>query len=264
MRDVVGMSRDFLNGPLILSTQNGVRSDTLLKMMLGEENLISSIVMFGATYAPFNKIIYNFEGNWLIGRPFSPNDDKVKQVVDFLKRAFNVIEVENIAAMKWTKIFVNSSNCLPALTGKSMQETYSDIGMCRLALMILKESFEVVKALGIELPNLPDFEIDKLKRLTQMNMEEAAHVFSSIMTNLSKEPLYGSILQSIQRGRPSEIDYINGEVANQAKFYNLQAKFNSRVTELVHAVEANKKILTFEQVLEEMEKAKKLEKEDFF
>lgn len=264
LRDVVEMSREFLNGPLILSTQNGVRSDKLLKMMLGEENLISSIVMFGATYVPFNKVVYNFEGNWLIGRPFGPNDEKVKQVVEFLKQAFEVVEVENILSMKWTKIFVNSSNCLPALVGKSMQETYANLDMCKLALRILKEGFEVVQGLKIELPNLPNFEIDKLRGLTQMNPDEGAPIFSSIMTNLSKEPLYGSVLQSIQRGRLSEIDFINGEIANQARLHNLSARINTRVVELVHTVETTKTFLTFEQVLTEIEKTSKLEKEDFF
>ncbi|MFH1692265.1 MAG: 2-dehydropantoate 2-reductase [Candidatus Omnitrophota bacterium] len=264
LRDVVEMSREFLIGPLILSTQNGVRSDTLLKMMLGEENLISSIVMFGATYVPHNKVVHNFEGNWLIGRPFGPNDEKVKQVAEFLKQALDVVEVENISAMKWTKIFVNSSNCLPALVGKSMQETYANLDMCKLALRILKEGFEIVKTLGVELPNLPDFEIDKLKGLTQMGIDEAAPIFSSIMTNLSKEPLYGSILQSIQRGKLTEIDYINGELANQARLHNLSARLNTRVTELVHAVETKKTFLTFEEVLSEIEKTSKLEKEDFF
>lgn len=264
LRDVVEMSREFLTGPLILSTQNGVRSDTLLKMMLGEENLISSIIMFGATYIPYNRVVCNFEGNWLIGRPFGANDDKVKNVIEFLKEAFSVVEVENISAMKWTKIFVNSSNCLPALIGKSMQETYANLEMCKLALRILKEGFEVVESLGIELPNLPDFEIDKLRGLIQMDLQEAAPIFSSIMVNLSKEPLYGSILQSIQRGKLTEIDYINGEIANQARIHNIVARLNTRITELVHGVEMHKAFLTIEQLLEEIEKTNKLKKEDFF
>lgn len=263
IQDAVDKSRDFLNTCLILSTQNGVRADKLLRMMLGEENIISSIVMFGATYAPFNKITHNFEGNWLIGRPFGPNDQKVKEVVDFLKVAFSAVEVENISAMKWTKLFVNFSNCLPALVGKSMQETYSNLEMCKLALRLLKEGFDAVGQLGIQLVDMPDFEVEKFKGLSFMPVEEAGPIFSKIMTTLSKEPLYGSILQSIQRGRPSEIDFINGEIANQAKLHNIEAKLNTRVTELVHYVEAKKIFLTFNQVLEEMEKSRILQKEDF-
>lgn len=262
--DAIDKSREFLAGSVILSTQNGVRADKLLEIMLGKENLISSIVMFGATYIPYNRIVHNFEGSWLVGRTEGPNDAKVKEVVDFLKVAFNALEVENISSMKWTKIFINFSNCLPALVGKSMQETYRDLEMCKLSLRLLKEGFDVVEKLAIPLAPMPDFDVEKLKSLTRMPWDEAAPLFSGIMTNLSKEPLYGSILQSLQRGRPTEIDYINGEIANQGKLNNIEAKLNARVTELVHHVENVKKFFTFQEVLKEMEGSAQLTREDFF
>jgi 2-dehydropantoate 2-reductase len=262
--DAVDKSREFLMGPVILSAQNGVRADKLLEMMLGKEKLISSIVMFGATYVPYNKIVHNFEGNWLMGRSDAPHDAKVKEVMDLLKVAFNVVEVENIASMKWTKIFINSSNGLAALVGKSIQETYSDLEMCKLSLRLLKEGFDVVEKLALPLANMPDFDVEKLKGLTRMPLDAGAPIFSGIMTSLSKEPLYGSILQSLQRGRPTEIDYINGEIANQAKLNNIEAKLNTRVTELVHHVENVKKFFTFAEVLQEMERSAQLNKEDFF
>jgi len=71
--------------------------------------------------------------------------------------------------------------------------------------------------MGIKLVNLPDFDLEKFRGLTNMPFEQSAQIFSGIMANLSKEPLYGSILQSIKRGKPSEIDYINGEVVNLAR-----------------------------------------------
>ncbi|HAJ56442.1 MAG TPA: hypothetical protein DCL35_01585 [Candidatus Omnitrophica bacterium] len=264
IRDAIDRSRDALSGTTILSTQNGVRADKLLEMMLGADSIISSIVMFGSTYTPYNRIVHNFEGNWLIGRPFEPNDDKVRETADFLKAAFNTVEVENISAMKWTKIFVNFSNCLPALVGKSMQETYANMDMCKLSLRLLREGFDAVDKLGIQLASMPDFDIEKLKGLTRMPPEEAAPVFSGIMMNLSKEPLYGSILQSIQRGRPSEIDYINGEIANQAKLGGIDAKLNTRAVELVHIVETTKKFFSFDEVLEQVDKSAQLKREDFF
>jgi len=265
LRDCVDQSRDFLTGStIILSTQNGVRADRLLEMMLGKDNIISSIVMFGATYSPYNRIVHNFEGNWLIGRPFGANDEKVRKVAEFLKVAFNTVEVEDISAMKWSKIFVNFSNCIPALIGKSVQEVYANMDMCKLSLRILKEGFEVAEKLGIKLLNMPDFDIEKLKGLSLMPLDESAPIFSGIMINLSKEPLYGSILQSIQRGRPSEIDFINGEIANQAKLNNVEAKLNTRVTELVHQVESTGKFIKIDDVLAEIERDAQLKREDFF
>jgi len=265
IRDAVDKSRDFLvDGPLILSTQNGVRADKLLSLMLGNEKLVSSIVMFGATYVPFHRVVHNFEGNWLVGRPFGANDEAVGQVAALLKPAFSVVPVENIGGMKWTKVFVNMSNGIPAVLGKSMQETYADLAMCGWALKILKEGFDVVDQLKIELLDMPDFEVKKLKGLAQMPAEQAAPIYSGIMTKLSDQPLYGSILQSIQRGRPSEIDFINGEVANQAKTHNIDAKLNTRITELVHKVEAAKSFMTPEAFSQDMERCLQIKREDFF
>jgi 2-dehydropantoate 2-reductase len=220
--------------------------------------------MFGATYFPYNRLVHNFEGSWLIGRPSGSNDGPVTEVADFLKVAFNVEAVDNINGMKWTKIFVNMSNALPAIVGKSMQETYADLRMCSMALRLLKEGFDAAEKLGITLLSMPDFDVDKLKGLARMPPEQAAPIYSGIMTTLSKEPLYGSILQSLQRGRLTEIDFINGELANQAKLHDVEAKLNTRVTQLVHQVEKTKTFLTFDQVLEEMEKSAHLTHEDLF
>ncbi len=249
IRDAVDKSRVFLAQADILSAQNGVRADKLLGLMLGDERIISSIVMFGATYVPYNKVVHNFEGKWLIGRPGGSNDAKVKAVVDFLTPAFAAEEVENIQAMKWTKIFLNSGNALPAILGKSIQETYANMEMCKLALRLQGEGFDLLEKLGIAPASMPEFDVEKLKSLTRMPLDQAAPIYSQIMVNLSKEPLYGSILQSIRRGRPSEIDYINGEFANQAKLHNIDAGLNFRIVEMVHQVERSGRYMTEDDIL---------------
>ncbi|MBU1112866.1 MAG: 2-dehydropantoate 2-reductase, partial [Candidatus Omnitrophica bacterium] len=79
--------------------------------------------------------------------------------------------------------------------------------------------------------------------------DEAAGLFSKIMTNLSKQPLYGSILQSIRRGKKSEIDYINGEIIQLARDNNDQAPLNTKIVELVHKVEAGADFLSKQELL---------------
>ena len=70
-----------------------------------------------------------------------------------------------------------------------------------------------------------------------MPVEQAAGILNKTLTGLSKEPLYGSILQSIMRNKASEIDYINGEVVFLAKNAGLTAPLNRKVVDLVHQVE---------------------------
>jgi uncharacterized repeat protein (TIGR04076 family) len=70
------------------------------------------------------------------------------------------------------------------------------------------------------------------------------------MARLSKEPLYGSVLQSIKRGRPSEIDYLNGEFVRLAEGHGFEAPLNKRIVQLVHRVEKAKKFLSKEKLLD--------------
>jgi 2-dehydropantoate 2-reductase len=61
--------------------------------------------------------------------------------------------------------------------------------------------------------------------------------------------LYGSILQSILRGKRSEIDYLNGEFVRLAEANNLSAPLNKLLVEMVHEVEANKRFFSKEELI---------------
>ena len=248
IQKVVDENRQYLENTLIMTTQNGVQADKILSKSFDQGNIISSIVMFGSTYLKPGYITHNFDGKWIIGKPFTKNDEKLEQIKYELSPAFEVVIVDNIMGMKWTKLFLNLNNCIPALLGLSMQETFSNLEMTKLSIILLKEAFKVVDNEKIKLENLPDFDIAKYRGLVAMPLEEAAKVFSQIMVGLSKEPLYGSILQSIKRNRPSEIDYINGEIARLGQMGLEGAVLNTRMTHLVHQVEKTKKFFTIEEL----------------
>ena len=222
---------------LIMTTQNGVQADNLLSSHFELRAMISSIVMFGATYIQPGEVVYNFPGNWIIGKPFTPVDENVQKVKEIFGKAFSVVVVPNIMGMKWLKLFVNFNNCIPALIGKSMQETFSDMDFCRLSIILLKEGVELVRTVGIEMISLPNFPVDRVMGLTSMPTEQGAAIINKTLTTLSNEPLYGSILQSIKRGKPSEIDFINGEVTHLAKSIGKSSPLNRKVVDLVHQVE---------------------------
>jgi len=244
-------NRKYLEDGLILTTQNGVQADNLLSTHFLLEKMISSIVMFGATYMNPGEVIFNFPGDWIIGRPFGPNDDKVSQVAEILKEAFPVVISHNIMGMKWLKLFVNFNNCIPAVIGKSMQETFSDMDFCRLSIKLLKEGMEIVHKANIELVSLPQFPAERIFGLSSMPLDQAAAIMQKTLTTLSKEPLYGSILQSIKRHKSSEIDFINGEVTQIAKNIRMESPLNRKIVDLVHQVEQRGKFLKPEELKRE-------------
>jgi 2-dehydropantoate 2-reductase len=240
-----------LKNSLLLTTQNGVQADNLVAKYLPQENIISSIVMFGATYLESGKVVHNFEGSWIIGSQFQSNP--TAELIDLsliLDKIFPVIISEDIKGMKYLKIFVNANNCLPAIIGKSTQEVFSDLTISRISIAIWKEAFEVFDKIGIDLVSLPGFPVENLTKFTTMPNAHAAEIFSGLMRNLSKDPLYGSILQSIMRGKLSEIDYINGEFVRLAEKSNMQAPLNKILVEMVHQVEVNHRFFSKEDLIQ--------------
>ena len=241
----------FLENCLILTTQNGVQADNLLSSHLELENMMSSIVMFGSTYIHPGEVVFNFSGDWIIGKPYTTIDRPLQDVVTVLQKAFPMIVANNIMGMKWLKLFVNFNNCIPALIGKSMQEAFADMDFCRLSVMLLKEGLAIVKVAGIQLVSLPNFPVERILGLANMPLDQAAGIINKTLTGLSKEPLYGSILQSILRDKASEIDFINGEITLIADNLHEPAPLNKKVIALVHRVEEEKRFFSPEEIKKE-------------
>ena len=247
LKDNISLIRD----ALILTTQNGVQADNIVAKYLPKKNIISSIVMFGATYLEPAKLVHNFEGSWIIGPSFDgKHPEGFLNLSQALNKAFPVVVTENIAGMKFLKIFANANNCLPAILGKSMQEVFSDPDISRISIAIWQEGLEIINKAGINLISLPGFPVENITKLTSLPVVQGAAVFSQIMKNLSQEPLYGSILQSIMRGRSSEIDYINGEFVRLAEENNVYAPLNKVLVDIVHQVEKNNRFFSKLELIE--------------
>lgn len=245
---------EFLKESYVLTLQNGIRADEIASKYIPKQNIISSIVMFGSTYLEPACVVHNFEGNWIIGSMFAAVGASVRDIGEYLNDIFPVVITDDIKGMKYLKLFVNAHNCVAAILGVSMQEAFSNIEISRISIAIWKEALEVVGKCNIKLVSLPDFSVERLTGLVAMDTVEAAKKFSFIITNLSKEPVYGSILQSIKRGRSSEIDYINGEFVELARKNGLDAPLNGKLVEMVHEVEKTGRFFGKEELLKETKK----------
>lgn len=250
LREAIENNIDNLKGTIVLSAQNGVKADYILSKYFPKNKIITGIVMFGATFYPPNKVVDNFSGELALGGIFGDKPDDLDKVNDFLSPVFNTAVLDNMKGAKYLKLLINLNNCIPAVLGASMQETFLDIDCARLAIKLNREAYAIIKGSGITLADLPSYPKKRIEGMALMDLDEAAGLFSKIMTSLSKEPLYGSILQSIKRSKFSEIDYINGEFVELAKENSLGAPLNKKIIELVHGVEKTGKFLTKRELIE--------------
>ncbi|MCF7916239.1 MAG: 2-dehydropantoate 2-reductase [Candidatus Omnitrophica bacterium] len=237
LENIVKPNLDYLKDATVVSTQNGVRAESILNNFFPAEKIITTIVMFGATFYPPNKVVCNFPGNLILGSVFGQEVKEFTKVKEILNKVFDLEVIANIKGAKYLKLFINLNNCIPAIIGKPMQQVFKNLEIAKLAIKLNKEAYQVVGRSGINLESLPNYPKQRIEGLVSMPPDDAAQLFSKIMTGLSKEPLYGSILQSIKRGKLSEIDYINGAIVQLAKNNNQKASLNEEIVKLVHEVE---------------------------
>lgn len=238
---------EFLENGLILTLQAGVQADNILSSHFQYDRQLSSLVMFGATQIAYGEVALDFEGDWILGKPYLPVDPAVHAVAEVLGKAFKTEVSTTLAGMKWTKLFMDFHYSIPAVLGRSIQETFADLDLCRLSVEILREGVKVAKDAKIELVSLPHFSVDQIFELVSMPTEKSAVIVNKALVDGGDKPVYGSLSQSIRRGKMSEIEFINGELLHMAHQMRQEAPLNEKIVDMVHQVEASKKYFALEE-----------------
>lgn len=255
-QDVVAAVRDnltYLTDVPLVTLQNGVRSDELVASLLPQSQLLSAVVRVAATYLTPGRVTVLEQGMLVVGRPVGPRDAQVNKVAHVLNRAVPTHISDNIQGAHWLKLMVNLNNALPALTNCSVSQVSVDPYLSRLGVGLIREGLRVTDRAGIRLEALPQIPVGLIRLIGRLPIGLAARMFAAMARRTETNwPLLGSTLQSIRRGRPTEIDYLNGEVVQRGKQVGVPTPLNAKVVELVHGVERTGQFLSADIVRQMM------------
>jgi 2-dehydropantoate 2-reductase len=245
----VKANQTFLSDVPIVTFQNGVRSDELVASILPREQILSAVVLMHVTYLLPGKVTVVYQGKLILGRPFGPRDSKLEDVANILNQTVPTRLTDNIQGAHWLKLIVNLNNALPAITNFTMSQVYANTSLRNLAVGLMREGLRVIDRANIRLESLPEVSVGLTKLLNRMPSGIAGRIAAAKVRRLTTVwPLWGSTLQSIQRGRPTEIDYLNGEIMELGKRYGEVTPLNTKMVELVHQVERTGQFLSVEEI----------------
>lgn len=236
----------------VVTMQNGVRSDNIVADILGKENIISAVMLYGGTFLEPGKVIfsnYSKRGSLLIGEPFGHEEKRLERIKEILDKALPTRIAEDIHNAHWTKLIANLNNAIPAVTGLSIQEVGNYPELRRLSFLLMKEGLQTVEKAEVKLSSLPGVPIYIIKLLFNMPSWIGSQVLRLMTISLGNIPIPGSTLQSIKKGKNTEIDYLNGEIVVLGKKLNISTPYNSLAVSLVHQVEKTGKFLTVKELL---------------
>jgi 2-dehydropantoate 2-reductase len=205
----------------VCSVQNGAGNEELVAEHVAR-------VIRGTTF-PAGHVIepghvgWDTKGDTHIG-PFEPRPapmDAVEALADACTRAgMPTHALEDARGAQWRKLIFNAaSNAIAALTGRTHGQV-AEPPTRDLAWAVMAEGRAVADAQGIVLDMSPEELFDHAAR---------------------KDVAYGhkpSMLQDVEAGRETEIDFLNGAIATFGERYGVDAPLNRALTQLVKGKES--------------------------
>ncbi|MFT4198310.1 MAG: 2-dehydropantoate 2-reductase [Pseudoxanthomonas sp.] len=195
----------------VVSLQNGVDNAERLSRVLGRE-AIPAAVYVAVGIEDAGHVVHHGRGELQIGP--SPSSAALAQALS----AANVPTTVSarVAEALWLKLTINCAwNALSALTQSTYGELARDAGIVASMHEVVKECAAVAQALAIELP-------DRL-------WDEVLAISRSMAGQRS------STAQDLARGRPSEIDHINGRIVREGERLGVPVPVNRVLHALVKA-----------------------------
>lgn len=225
---------------VVLTLQNGIPEPMLAKA-LGADRIMGCAVTWAATLLrPGVTLATTGVESWhsSLGRIDGKITDSVMAVREILERMAPTQVTENLIGIRWSKLLINSSfSGMSAALGCTFGEVVENPEALRCAQYIARECILVSQACGVHMEPLAEGE--DFARMMLFRDESDRSSTDWIFRKLFRASALGkaSMLMDIERGIPTEIDYLNGYVCREAETVGIEVPYCSTVVRIVKSVE---------------------------
>ena len=166
--------------------------------------------------------------------------------VDELVRMFSLIDsakpTTNLWGERWSKLCQNSMrNGVSAATGLTSPQCDANPTVRRFAIKLGGEAVRVAQALGYQLVNLGKLVPERLVLAADGDAGALAEIESLMISRSAANPRgdsqRASMAQDMFKGRRTEIEFMNGFIAEKGRLVGVATPSHDRLVELVMRVE---------------------------
>ncbi|MGV9197859.1 MAG: ketopantoate reductase family protein [Promethearchaeia archaeon] len=204
--------------PTVFITMNGLGLTELVSDYVSEDHIIQCIVLFPSKLN--GNVVKNTGGNATI---IAEKNDISSELVPklFKSKTLDIPLDENYKEAQWKKAVMNiGMNAISAITMKTVGEVLETAPLRKIIEKLIEETLEIAQKEGIRMPE---------------NMKEQFWEFCS------NDPHHRpSTQQDIKRGKPTEIEFLNGYIFKKGKEYNINTPANSAIISLMDIIESSK------------------------
>ncbi|RMG91381.1 MAG: 2-dehydropantoate 2-reductase [Zetaproteobacteria bacterium] len=207
---------------LFLTLQNGVVAPEWVAARFPDAPVVAGTAFIGARLIGPGRILHTAAGGIRMAawNTLASKDERVVRLKDMLRKAGVPVRIEQDAlSMLWRKLLWNCGfNAITALTRRFAKDIAARTETAQVAMDAMHEALAIARALGVR--GLGDEDVRKHMEVT-----------------LAMGPVKTSMWQDLERGRPTEIDYINGQIVRDAQAIGQDVPVNRMLVALMHAVE---------------------------
>ncbi len=213
-----------------ISLQNGVTNTAVLRAHLPERKVLGAMVPFNVIAAGEGRFHRASSGDIVMER------DAAETSAQLSVRGMPIRAADDIAGVQWGKLLVNLNNAMDALSGLTLREELAQRGWRMLFADQMAEGLRVLKAEGIAPVSPTPLPLSWVPHLLRLPDALFALVLARVMK--IDPQARSSMYDDLQRGRRTEIDFLQGEIIKMAERRGLEVPLSRRVLALIKDAEA--------------------------
>jgi 2-dehydropantoate 2-reductase len=215
---------------VIVSLQNGVGNASVLRERLPGWRVLAGMVPFNVVARGEGRFHRSTSGDIVI------EQDDAGTAAQLSVPGLKMRATSDIAGVQWGKLLVNLNNALNALSGLPLRQQLKQRAWRRLFAAQMAEGLLVIKAEGIRPVSSTPVPASWTPHL--LRLPDA--MFAALLGGTMKiDPeARSSMWEDLQRGRRTEIDYLQGAITGIADRHGLQVPLSRRIVALTREAEA--------------------------
>ena len=226
-----------IDGVPVVVVQNGLDGVATASRLLPGSSCMGVLSIIAANYTEPGVVRVTTTAASYLGRGEGAPDDECIRVAALLSEAVPVIAIGNFRGAQWTKLVVNMVNAVPAIVGRSVQDVIGDRRLRRVVTASMRECVRTGVTRGIRFGSLQGLGDRRLRLFARVPLAVGQVLPWLMARRMGRVPNLGSTQQSVRRGQPTEVDFLNGAVVREASAAGSDAPVNRALVDLVHEVE---------------------------
>lgn len=234
---------------VVVSLQNGICEEALADV-LGSKRVLGCVVGFGATMSGMGELELTSEGEFVVGELDGSESERLEMIRGMLSAVMPTRASRNIMGELYGKLIVNACiNSLGALTGQKLGRLLAQKQVRRVFLGIMREAMAVAAEMGLQVEPGGGGKLDYYAFLdSDSPLADFRRHLMIRLIGFKYRRLKSSTLQSLERGRPSEIHALNGYIRAKGGETGVPTPVNDRIVAMVSEIEAGSRPISPENL----------------